>query len=167
MARLARHRSQTQGQAPPLTNLLYAGFVITPQSARQPTHPPNTMKHVFTTARILLGIIFLVFWLNYWIKFIPIASPEAESLAAGFMRAIYGAGFLTLVKLLELLSAVLLLSGRYINLALTLLGPIVVNILLFHVMIKQSDHALSVVIAFLALVVLIGQKNYLKAIFAK
>jgi hypothetical protein len=42
-----------------------------------------------------------------------------------------------------------------------------VNILLFHVMIKQSDHALSVVIAVLALVVLIGQKNYLKTIFAK
>ena len=125
------------------------------------------MKHVFTTARILLGIIFLVFSLNYWIKFIPIASPEAESLAAGFMGAIYGAGFLTLVKLLELFAAVLLLSGRYINLALTLLGPIVVNILLFHVMIKQSDHALSVIIAILALVVLIGQRNYLKTIFAK
>jgi hypothetical protein len=125
------------------------------------------MKHIFATARILLGIIFLVFSLNYWIKFIPIASPEAESLAAGFMGAIYGAGFLTLVKLLELFSAVLLLSGRYINLALTLLGPIVVNILLFHVMIKQSDHALSVIIAILALVVLIGQRNYLKTIFAK
>ena len=42
-----------------------------------------------------------------------------------------------------------------------------VNILLFHVMIKQSDHALSVVIAVLALVVLIGQRSYLKTIFAK
>jgi len=125
------------------------------------------MKHIFATARILLGIIFLVFSLNYWIKFIPIPSPEAESLAAGFMGAIYGAGFLTLVKLLELFSAVLLLSGRYINLALTLLGPIVVNILLFHVLIKQSGHALSVVVSVLALVVLIGQKNYLKTIFAK
>ena len=125
------------------------------------------MKHVFATARILLGIIFLVFSLNYWLKFIPIASPAAESLAAGFMGAIYGSGYLTLVKVLELVSALLLLSGRYINLALTLLGPIVVNILLFHVMIKQSDHAPSVVIAVLALVVLIGQRSYLKTIFAK
>ena len=125
------------------------------------------MKHLFTAARILLGIIFLVFSLNYWLKFIPIPSPAAESLAAGFMGAIFGSGFLTLVKVLELLSAVLLLSGRYINLALTLLGPIVVNILLFHVLIKQADHGLSILIAILALVVLIGQKNYLKAIFAK
>ena len=125
------------------------------------------MKHVFTAARILLGLIFLIFSLNYWLKFIPIPAPVAESLAAGFMGAIYSSGFLTLVKALQLLSAVLLLSGRYINLALTLLGPIVVNILLFHVMIKQSDYALSVVIAVLALVVLIGQKNYLKTIFAK
>jgi putative oxidoreductase len=125
------------------------------------------MKHIFTAARILLGAIFLVFSLNYWVQFIPIPAPTAESMAAGFMGAIYGSGFLTVVKVLELVSAVLLLSGRYINLALTLLGPIVVNILLFHVMIKQSDHALSVVIAVLALVVLVGQKNYLKAIFAK
>jgi putative oxidoreductase len=125
------------------------------------------MKHVFTGARILLGLLFLVFSLNYWLNFIPIPAPAAESLAAGFMGAIYGSGFLTFVKVLELVSALLLLSGRYINLALTLLGPIVVNILLFHVMIKQSDHALSVVIAILALVVLIGQKNYLKTIFAK
>lgn len=125
------------------------------------------MKHVFTAARILLGITFLVFSANYWLRFIPIPLPVEGTPAAAFMGAIYGSGFLMLVKVLELLSAVLLLSGRYINLALTLLGPIVVNILLFHVMIKQSDHALSVVIAVLALVVLIGQKNYLKAIFAK
>ena len=125
------------------------------------------MQHVFTAARILLGIIFLVFSANYWLKFIPIPSPAAESLAAGFMGAIFGSGFLTFVKVLELVSAVLLLSGRYINLALTLLGPIVVNILLFHVLIKQADHGLSILIAILALVVLIGQKNYLKTIFAK
>ena len=125
------------------------------------------MKHVFTAARVLLAIIFLVFSLNYWLKFIPIPAPAAENLAAGFMGAIYGSGFLTLVKVLELLSAILLLSGRYINLALTLLGPIVVNVLLFHVLIKQADHALSVVISVLALIVLIGQKNYLKTIFAK
>ena len=125
------------------------------------------MKRVFTAARILLGIIFLVFSANYWLKFIPVPSPAAESLAAGFMGAIFGSGFLTFVKVLELVSAVLLLSGRYINLALTLLGPIVVNILLFHVLIKQADHGLSILIAILALVVLIGQKNYLKTIFAK
>jgi len=125
------------------------------------------MKHIFTAARVLLAIIFLVFSLNYWLKFIPIPAPAAEGLAAGFMGAIYGSGFLTLVKVLELLCAILLLSGRYINLALTLLGPIVVNVLLFHVLIKQADHALSVVISVLALIVLIGQKNYLKTIFAK
>ena len=125
------------------------------------------MKHIFTVARILLGLIFLVFSLNYWLQFIPIPGQPEGSHGANFMGAIYGSGFLTFVKVLELVSAVLLLSGRYINLALTLLGPIVVNILLFHVMIKLSDHALSVVIAVLALVVLIGQRSYLKTIFAK
>jgi len=125
------------------------------------------MKHIFASARILLGIIFLIISLNYWLHLTPIPASAEGSMAAGYMGAIYGSGSLTIVKVIELIGAVLLLSGCFVNLGLTLLGPIVVNILLFHVMIKQSDHALSVVIAGLALVVLIGQKNYLKTIFAK
>jgi hypothetical protein len=129
-----------------------------------PIHP---IKQVFTAARILLGLLFLVFSLNYWLKFLPIPLPTPDTPAAAFIGAIYSSGFLAFAKVLELISAVLLLSGRYVNLALTLLRPIVVSILLFNVMIKQSDHALSVVIAILALVILIGRKSCLKTIFAK
>ena len=125
------------------------------------------MKHVFTTSRILLGLIFLVFSLNYWLQFIPIPGQPEGSHGANFMGAIFATKFLMLVKILQLISAVLLLSGRYVNLALTLLGPIIISIALFHILVAPGNYGLTVVLCVLALVTLIGQKNYVRAIFAK
>ena len=125
------------------------------------------MKHIFTTSRILLGLIFLVFSLNYWLQFIPIPGQPEGSHGANFMGAIFATKFLMLVKILQLISAVLLLSGRYVNLALTLLGPIIISIALFHLLVAPGNYGLTVVLCVLALVTLIGQKNYLRAIFAK
>lgn len=125
------------------------------------------MKHIFTAARILLGLIFLVFSLNYWLQFIPIPAQPEGSHGANFMGAIFATKFLLLVKILQLISAVLLLSGRYVNLALTLLGPIIISIALFNLLVSPGNYGLIAVICGLALVTLIGQKHYLRAIFAK
>jgi uncharacterized membrane protein YphA (DoxX/SURF4 family) len=125
------------------------------------------MKHVFTAARILLGLIFLVFSLNYWLQFLPIPGQPEGSHGANFMGAIFATKFLTVVKVLELVAAVLLLSGRYVNLALVLLGPIIVNIALFHILVAPGNYGLTVVICVLALITLIGTKDLLRAIFAK
>lgn len=73
------------------------------------------MKHIPTLARLLLGLIFVVFGLNMWLHFIPIPPPP-EGPAKDFMFAIYGTGFLTVVKVLEVLGGLLLLSGRFTNL---------------------------------------------------
>jgi uncharacterized membrane protein YphA (DoxX/SURF4 family) len=125
------------------------------------------MNHIFTAARILLGIIFLVFSANYWLQFIPIPGQPEGSHGASFMGAIFMTKFLTVVKVLELVGGALLLSGRYVNLGLTLLGPIIINIALFHLLVAPGNYGLAIVICVLALVTLIGQKEYLRAIFAK
>jgi putative oxidoreductase len=125
------------------------------------------MNHIFTAARILLGIIFLVFSANYWLQFIPIPGQPEGSHGASFMGAIFMTKFLTVVKVLELVGGALLLSGRYVNLGLTLLGPIIINIALFHLLVAPGNYGLTIVICVLALVTLIGQKEYLRAIFAK
>jgi uncharacterized membrane protein YphA (DoxX/SURF4 family) len=125
------------------------------------------MKHIFTTARILLGLIFLVFSLNYWLQFLPIPGQPDGSYGANFMGAIFATKFLTVVKVLELVAAVLLLSGRYVNLALVLLGPIIINIALFHILVAPGNYGLTAVICVLALITLIGTKDLLRAIFAK
>jgi len=83
----------------------------------------------------LLGLAFIVFGLNFFLKFIPIPSPEEGSHAAMFMGAMYMSGMLTFVKVLEILGGVLVVIPKTRNLGLIILTPIIVNILAFHIFI--------------------------------
>jgi uncharacterized membrane protein YphA (DoxX/SURF4 family) len=123
------------------------------------------MKHLPVIARYLLGALFLVFGLNFWLKFIPIPAPAEGSPAAAFMGALYASGFLTVVKLLEVVGAVLLLAGRYVNLALAWLGPIVVVIGLYHFFIVKGGYGMAVVLGALALTALAGRREFVSTLF--
>ncbi|MDF2377913.1 MAG: hypothetical protein P1U81_16870 [Verrucomicrobiales bacterium] len=125
------------------------------------------MKYIPTIARYLLGILFIVFAANFWLKFIPIPSPEEGSLAAGFMGALFLSGFLTVVKVLELLGGILLLSGRFVNLALAVLGPIVVVIGMYHLFILKGGYPMAIVLGVLAITALAGQRGFLKELLAQ
>lgn len=123
------------------------------------------MKHIPTLARLLLGLLFVVFGLNMWLHFIPIPPPP-DGPAKDFMFAIYGTGFLTVVKVLEVTGGALLLSGRFTNLALILLGPVIVNIGMYHLFLVKGEYAMPVVLGVLSLIVLASRKPLLNAIFA-
>jgi putative oxidoreductase len=105
------------------------------------------MKKVSLIARLLLGLIFLVFGLNGFFHFIPM--PPPQGLAAQFMGALYASHILSIVMALQLLGGVLLLSGRFTPLALLVLAPIIANILLFHLFIEPSGLPLAVVLLLL------------------
>ena len=124
------------------------------------------MKIASTIARLLLGLVFVVFGLNFWLKFAPIPPFPEGSQAAAFMGAMYVTGFLTVVKVLEVVGGLLLLTGRFTNLGLAILGPIVFNIALFHFLIVQGAYEMSVFIGVLSLVALAGRKNFIGALFA-
>ncbi len=88
------------------------------------------MKIAVLIARILLGLVFLIFGLNIYLTFIPTPPPSGDVGAiSGLMFAHHWFHF---YGLLYLVAAVLLLVGRYVPVALVILGPILVNILLFH-----------------------------------
>lgn len=124
------------------------------------------MKTVTTIARYLLGITFVVFSLNFWFKFIPLPAPEEGSQAATFMGLMIGSGYLVVVKVLELLGGALLLVGRYVNLGLALLGPIVVNICLYHIFILKGGYPIAVLVAVLAVVALAGRREFINSLMA-
>ena len=88
------------------------------------------MKIVGLLSRVLLGLLFLVFGLNGFLHFIPMAPPAG--LAGQYMGALFLSHYLLAVFLLEIVGGVLLLANRFVPLALVLLGPVVVNIVLFH-----------------------------------
>ena len=92
------------------------------------------MKHAPNIVGGLLGLLFLVFGLNFFLKFIPMPpGPPEGSPPALFMAALYPTGYLAFVKCLEIAGGILVVIPKTRNLGLLLLGPIVVNILAFHV----------------------------------
>jgi uncharacterized membrane protein YphA (DoxX/SURF4 family) len=99
-------------------------------------------------ARILLGLVFFVFGLNFFLHFIP--TPPMSGPSASFAGAMAATGYLfVLVKVTEVTGGVLLLSGRFVPLALALLAPVIVNIVAFHAFLAPSGLALPLVILLL------------------
>jgi len=98
-----------------------------------------------TAVRLLLGAIFAVFGLNGFLHFIP--QPPPSGLAAVFIGGLGGSGyFFPLLKGTEVIVGLLLLSNRFVPLALTVLAPVVVNIVAFHAFLAPSGIALPLVI---------------------
>jgi uncharacterized membrane protein YphA (DoxX/SURF4 family) len=88
-------------------------------------------------ARILLGLIFFVFGLNGFLQFLPM--PQPSPAAGAFLGALAGTGYMfPLIKGVEVLSGVLLLTNRAVPLALVLLAPIAINIAAYHVFIEPG-----------------------------
>lgn len=105
------------------------------------------MKIVSLIARCLLGSVFLVFGLNGFLHFIPM--PPMKGVAGQFVGALFVSHFLVVVFLLQIIPAVLLLINRYVPLALTLLGPVLANIVLFHAFMAPSGLPLPLILCVL------------------
>ena len=111
------------------------------------------MKIATIIARTLLGLIFVVFGLNAFFNFIPMPPPKGE-LAGDFMKALFVSHYLYAVKCFEISGGLILLSGRFTPLGLTLVGPVIVNILFFHMFLDPSGLPLAFVLVMLALFLL-------------
>jgi putative oxidoreductase len=95
------------------------------------------MKIVILIVRILLGVAFLVFGLNGFLDFIP-HQPMPDGPAKQFTDVLISSHYVLFVSAVEVVSAILFLINRYVPLGLTLIGPVVVNILLFHAFLAPS-----------------------------
>jgi hypothetical protein len=99
-------------------------------------------------ARIVLGLIFFVFGLNGFLAFLP--QPELTGAPGAFVGALAATGYMfPLIKGTEVVAGALLLSNRFVPLALVLLAPVIVNIALFHFVLAPAD--LTMVFVTLAL----------------
>ena len=89
------------------------------------------MKISKIIARVLLGIILLVFGLNTFLQFMPM--PEMSAEAGELMAALASAGyFFPLIAIIEIIAGTLLLINKYTAFALIVLFPVMLNALLFH-----------------------------------
>ena len=92
----------------------------------------SAARYVTAAVRILLGLMFLVFGLNGFLNFMPAPKDLPQDIVT-VMGALSKAGYLAVVSAAEILIAVMLLTNCFVPLALTLLAPIIVGIITFHV----------------------------------
>lgn len=121
------------------------------------------MKILTNVSRYLLGLIFLVFGLNGFLNFIPI--PPPSGVAGQFLGAMFVTKYLLFVFAIQLIGGLLLLINRYVPLALTILGPIIVNILFFHVLMNPAGFGLAILVAILWGVVFVRVRSAFAGIF--
>lgn len=111
------------------------------------------MKYLPNIAGGLLGALFILFSSMVLFKLVPMPPPPpADTLPGMFMGAFGGSGYLIFVKVLELIGGILVAIPLTRNFGLLILGPIIVNILAFHVFIskdvfsKESLPVLSIIV---------------------
>ena len=95
------------------------------------------MKIVTIIVRILLGLMFVVFGLNFFLNFIP-APPPPPGLAGDYFKVFAASGYMYVVGAMQLLSGLLLLIGRFVPLALTILAAMIFNIWTFHILMNPQ-----------------------------
>ncbi len=115
------------------------------------------MKIAVLISRILLGLVFLVFGLNGFFHFIPM--PPPPGLAGQYFTVLFVSHYFVLPFLLQIVGGALLLANRYIPLALLLLGPVLVNILMFHSLMAPQGLPLALFTTLLWAIVFYGARR--------
>jgi hypothetical protein len=95
------------------------------------------MKIVAMIARYLLGLMFLVFGSNMFLGFIKMPPPPPD-LSGQFSTVLFTSHYFYVVGGIMVISGILLLINRFVGLGLTLLGPVLFNILVFHLLMNPS-----------------------------
>jgi uncharacterized membrane protein YphA (DoxX/SURF4 family) len=124
------------------------------------------MKILTLIARILLGLIFLVFGLNGFLNFLSMG-PMPTGLAGQFIGALVLSHYFWVVAALQIAGGALLLANRFVPLALVLLGPVIVNIICYHVFLNPIGAVPAVVVTVLWFIVFYGKRQYFSGIFAQ
>jgi putative oxidoreductase len=106
------------------------------------------MKIVTIVARILLGLPFVIFGANGLHPFLPMPPPPSGP-AGQYVGALFQSHYALVPFLVQLIGGILLLVNLYVPLALTLLGPVIVNILCFHVFMEPGGLPQALVVTVL------------------
>jgi len=117
------------------------------------TGAPRSIARILPIiARIALGLIFLVMGLNGFLQFLPQPSTPVPARAMAFLGALYATGYMIpLVSGTQVVVGGLLLTNRFVPLALALIAPVIVNIILVHTFLAPMMLMLPVTVLVLEL----------------
>lgn len=124
------------------------------------------MRIVALISRLLLGLIFFVFGLNGFLQFLNMG-PMPSGLAGQFMGALFQSHYFWVIAALQVIGGLLLLINRFVPLALVLLGPVIVNILLYHLFLNATGAGMALVVTVLWFIVFYAHRQYFSRIFVQ
>lgn len=130
------------------------------------------MKKVTLVARILLGLMFTIFGVDGLMRAVtgnglfpaPAPSPEMAAVMGGLMGLKY---LFPLAKLIELVSGLMFLCNRYVNLAIVLLTPVMVNILGINLFVDRTGAPMAIIISVLLVIVIRDRWAYFRPLMSK
>jgi tetrahydromethanopterin S-methyltransferase subunit C len=123
------------------------------------------MKVISTIARILLGVIFLIFGVNLLHPFLPAVLPPGP--AGEFLRGLFAAHFVYLIGAVQVIGGLLELIGQYVTLGLVFLAPVIVCIDFYHSSVAHSGLPLAALVTLLWILVAIQYRHRLAAIVTR
>jgi putative oxidoreductase len=123
------------------------------------------MKVASTVARYLLGLMFTVFGLNGFLNFIH-QPPPTNPLALQFFGAVSASHFAAFFFAVQVVGGLLLLSGYFVPLALTMLAAELYNILAFHLTLAPASIPPALVACVLWVLVFLRYRESFKGIFS-
>ena len=104
------------------------------------------MRIVLIVARLLLGLVFLIFGLNGLLHFMP--NPPEPPPAGAFFGALAGTGYMfALIFGTQIIGGALLILGVAVPFALVILAPVIVNIIAFHLFLAPAGLPVAIVVA--------------------
>jgi putative oxidoreductase len=121
------------------------------------------MKYLIHISRFLLGIIFVFFGANGFFHFLPM--PPLQGDLGAFIGALAHSGYIYVIAGLQVLGGLCLFLPRTVPLGLTVLGPIIVNIMLTHIFFDRSGLPIACFVSLLALFLLWIYRYKFPAIF--
>lgn len=124
------------------------------------------MKIAALIARVLLGLVFVVFGANGFLNFIPMG-PLPSGLAGQFVTILFQSHYVLVVSAIQLVGGALLLVNRYVPLALVLLGPVIANILLFHLLLDRTGLPIAIVVVILWGILAFRHRQHFSGIFVQ
>jgi len=124
------------------------------------------MKLTVSISRILLGFLYLVFGLDYFLHFIPYQPPLHTGKAGAFIAGLKATGyFYPLQKVIQIAGGLSLLTNWYAPFSAIVLFPISLNVLLFHTVLVPSGWLMGVTLVVPNLLLGYGYRKYYKGVF--
>ena len=125
------------------------------------------MKIITSIARILPGLIYLVFGLDYFLHFIPY-EPHHTGRVAAFKAGLMGVGyFYPMIKSIQIVGGISLLINRYAPFFAVVLFPISINVFLYHTILVPSGWWMGVLLLIPNLFLGYAYRHYYKGMFVR